>query len=62
MLFVSMSGCSTVAAYERETLARRDMALTRDPILRFGEDHARSYREGSIGGAAEVSGGGCGCN
>lgn len=54
------SGCQ-VAAYERETLARRDMAFGTNPELTAGEEHARAYREGSSGGD-RVASGGCGCN
>jgi hypothetical protein len=54
-------GCARVAPYERETLARRDMQPADNPDLTAGEEHARAYREGSIGGG-EAKGGGCGCN
>lgn len=54
------SGCATVAPYERETLARSDMQLG-SSALTSGEEHARAYREGSMGGGP-ASGGGCGCN
>jgi hypothetical protein len=50
-----------VPPYERETLARRDMALQRNPDTSAGEQHATAYREGSSG-AEGTSGGGCGCN
>lgn len=56
-----VSGCVRVAPYERETLARRDMALTRNGDLASGEEHAHAYREGSSGGG-DAKGGGCGCN
>lgn len=55
------AGCATVAPYERERLARRDMTFDRNPTLRFGQQHATAYREGSSGGEG-ASGGGCGCN
>jgi hypothetical protein len=55
------SGCATVAPYERETLARRDMQLQRSPDASAGEQHANAYREASAG-AEGSSGGGCGCN
>jgi hypothetical protein len=54
-------GCATVAPYERERLARRDMELDRNPELSAGQQHATAYREGSTG-AEGASGGGCGCN
>ena len=60
MIPVWMS-CATVAPYERERLARRDMELDRNPELSSGQQHATAYREGSTG-AEGASGGGCGCN
>lgn len=56
-----LSACVRVAPYERETLARRDMALGENADLSSGEEHAEAYREGSSGGG-EAKGGGCGCN
>jgi uncharacterized protein DUF4266 len=56
-----VGGCATVAPYERERLARRDMQLERDADANAGEEHATAYREGSSGGGSS-SGGGCGCN
>jgi hypothetical protein len=56
-----LSACATVAPYERETLARRDMQLQRNPDVSAGEQHAAAYREGSSG-AEGTTGGGCGCN
>jgi hypothetical protein len=53
--------CATVAPYERETLARRDMLMERSGDAAAGETHAMAYREGSVG-AVGASGGGCGCN
>ena len=61
VLLLSLSACATVPPYERETLARRDMALQRNPDTSAGEQHATAYREGSSG-AEGTSGGGCGCN
>jgi hypothetical protein len=61
LVLVALGGCARVAPYERETLARRDMALTADADLTAGEEHAVAYREGSSGGGA-AKGGGCGCN
>jgi hypothetical protein len=55
------AACATVPPYERETLARRDMLLERNPNAAAGEAHAMAYREGSVG-AVGASGGGCGCN
>jgi hypothetical protein len=61
LVLVGLAGCATVAPYERERLAKRDMQLTRNPDAAAGEDHATNYREGSSGGSGS-SGGGCGCN
>jgi hypothetical protein len=58
---LAVSGCSTVAPYERERLARPDMIAGRDADARAGQDHATAYREGSTG-ALGSTGGGCGCN
>ncbi|MES1171607.1 MAG: DUF4266 domain-containing protein [Bacteroidota bacterium] len=55
------SACAIVAPWQRETLARRDMALGQAPDLHRGEEHAQAYREGSSGGG-QVRSGGCGCN
>lgn len=57
----ALSGCATVPPYERETLARRDMQLERNPDASAGSQHANAYREGAVG-AEGTSGGGCGCN
>jgi hypothetical protein len=56
-----LGGCATVAPYEREALARRNMQLKRAEDTSAGEQHANAYREGSSG-AEGTSGGGCGCN
>ena len=58
---ILLAGCATVAPYERERLARRDMQLDRNAELNAGQDHATAYREGASGGEG-TSGGGCGCN
>ena len=60
-LFVSLSGCATVAPQQRAILA--------DPTMQFDAEakhdaalrHALENREGSMGGTG-VSGGGCGGN
>jgi hypothetical protein len=57
----ALGACATVAPYERERLAKRDMEFERNPDATAGEDHATAYREGSSGGGS-TSGGGCGCN
>jgi hypothetical protein len=47
------------APHERATLARPDMELGADADLRYGHEHAQSYREASSGGGF-VKVGGCG--
>jgi hypothetical protein len=61
LVLASCADCATVAPYERERLARRDMELDRNPELSAGQQHATAYREGASG-AEGASGGGCGCN
>jgi hypothetical protein len=56
-----LGGCVRVQPYQREILARPDMALGSFGELEIGSDHAKAYREGSNGGA-RVRAGGCGCN
>ncbi len=56
-----LSGCATVAPYERERLAKPDMQFEPDADGSAGEEHATAYREGSSGGSSS-KGGGCGCN
>ena len=60
-LAFTLSSCATVAPYERERLAKRDMQFEPDPDGTAGEEHATAYREGSSGGSSS-KGGGCGCN
>jgi Domain of unknown function (DUF4266) len=57
----SFAGCARVKAHQRGTLARPDMELGAASELAGGEQHARQYREGSIGGGNGKAGG-CGCN
>jgi hypothetical protein len=61
LLSLFFAGCATVAPYERERLAHRDMLLDRSPDHASGQQHATAYREGSSGGEG-AGGGGCGCN
>ncbi len=55
------TGCATVEPWEREELARPDMALDPDPMRATLQNHIRFSKEGSlpVGGGG---GGGCGCN
>lgn len=61
VMFAWLTGCATVAPYERERLSRPDMGAEPAPELSAGADHAKAYREGASG-AVGTSAGGCGCN
>jgi hypothetical protein len=58
-----LTGCSAlgVEPWEREQLARGDMALDNDALELATDDHIYFSKEGSSGGRA-FAGGGCGCN
>jgi len=61
LLCCGLTACSTVRPWEREALARTDMAWEPDPLDATLDAHIRFSKEGSlIGGSA--GGGGCGCN
>jgi len=63
-LFVStVTGCSQmgVKPWERDILAREDMALQSDPMDAAFDDHIYLSKEASSGGQS-FGGGGCGCN
>jgi hypothetical protein len=59
-LALLLSGCASVAPWERGHLARPDMVLEPTPALR-ALDKTYAAKEAGSGGAA-VGGGGCGCN
>ncbi len=58
---VMLAACTPVAAWERGTLARPEMALESDPLEGTLDDHIYFSKEASSGGNS-TSGGGCGCN
>lgn len=60
-LALAGSGCAAVKPWEREALARPDMAFDSDPMRATLQNHIRFSKEGSlpVGGGG---GGGCGCN
>jgi len=57
------SGCSSlgVEPWERDLLAKKQMALTASPIDSALDDHIYFSKEASSGGKS-FGGGGCGCN
>jgi hypothetical protein len=59
----TVTGCSQmgVKPWERDILAREDMALQSDPMDAAFDDHIYFSKEASSGGQS-FGGGGCGCN
>ena len=55
-----LSGCVTVQPWERGRLADPMMVFDENPIEKGIKEHAKNYREGSVGGTG-AQGGGCGC-
>jgi len=63
LMIVMLSGCSSmgVKPWERDILARDDMALENAPMDSGFDDHIYFSKEASSGGKG-FGGGGCGCN
>ena len=61
LLFVSISGCQTVAPWEREVLAKEEMSWIPDPLEQTLENQIYFSKEAASGGLGSA-GGGCGCN
>jgi hypothetical protein len=57
----SLAGCVTTKAYQREDLARPEMAPDDDADEQALLEHLLGTREGAVGGFGG-GGGGCGCN
>ena len=60
---LNLSGCRSlgVKPWERDILAREDMALDNAPMDSAFDDHIYFSKEASSGGKG-FGGGGCGCN
>jgi hypothetical protein len=60
---VWLSGCSSlgVEPWERDLLAKKEMALNSAPIDASLDDHIYFSKEATSGGRS-FGGGGCGCN
>lgn len=60
---LTLAGCSSlgVKPWERDILAREDMALDNAPMDSGFDDHIYFSKEASSGGKS-FGGGGCGCN
>lgn len=56
-----LSACQAVAPWEREILAKEEMAWTSDPLLDSLDQQVYFSKEGASGGLG-AAGGGCGCN
>jgi hypothetical protein len=56
-----LSGCAVVQPWERETIAREDMAWAPDPLQARLDAHIFFSKEASLPGGG-AGGGGCGCN
>jgi len=61
-LLLMLAGCTHVAPYQRETLAKPTMDTTEREALRNRfYAHVYDAREGAMG-TTDSAGGGCGCN
>ena len=56
-----LSGCAGVKPWERDLLAKPQMALDSDPLQTAYDEHIYFSKEASSGGRG-FGGGGCGCN
>ena len=63
LAIITASGCANlgVEPWERDLLAKKQMALTSSPIDAALDDHIYFSKEASSGGRS-FAGGGCGCN
>ena len=63
MLVLLLTGCSSmgVEPWERNILAKPEMALDSAPLTSALDDHIYFSKEASSGGRG-FGGGGCGCN
>lgn len=63
LLILSLPACSSmgVKPWERNVLAKKEMALDSSPLTTALDEHIYFSKEGSSGGRG-FAGGGCGCN
>jgi len=61
VMMLALTGCVTVAPYQREDLTRPGMDVESEDGERHFRSHVHDSREGATGGAGST-GGGCGCN
>jgi hypothetical protein len=60
-LFLTMSSCVSVQAYEKMYLNDKDMELAAKKVELY-ESAYEAYREGAAGANGNKVAGGCGCN
>ncbi len=60
MLSICLSGCASVAPWERGNLAKPEMALNANAMQNSLRTHVYGSREAAAGGDS-ATGGGCGC-
>jgi hypothetical protein len=61
LVLISLGGCTVVKPWERDLLARRDMAFESDKLEASREAHINFSKEAAMPGGSG-GGGGCGCN
>ncbi|MBV2129091.1 DUF4266 domain-containing protein [Arsukibacterium indicum] len=63
LVLSQLAACSSlgVKPWQRDTLAKEEMALNSAPLDNRLDDHIYFSKEGSSGGRS-FAGGGCGCN
>jgi hypothetical protein len=61
LLLLFLNACARTRPYQREDLARPEMAPDPDPDEAALHQHLLGTREGAVGGFGG-GGGGCGCN
>ena len=61
LILFALAGCAGVQPWERDVLARPEMALDTAPLDAAIDDHIYFSKEASSGGRG-FGGGGCGCN
>jgi hypothetical protein len=61
LVLIAGTGCARVSPWERDLLARRDMAWEPDSLEAKRESHIYFSKEASMPGGSG-GGGGCGCN
>ena len=63
MVVLLLSGCASMGAepWDRDLLAKSEMAINSSPMDQATDDHIYFSKESSSGGKS-FAGGGCGCN